>query len=44
MATILEQHVPNMRKVILSGVGHMSNMEAPAAFNRVVESFLAAFM
>jgi 3-oxoadipate enol-lactonase len=37
----LEQGIPNCRRVILPGVGHMSNMEAPAAFNAAVLGFLA---
>ncbi len=37
---ILSQRVPNARKVVLPGVGHMSNMEDPERFNEVVLSFL----
>jgi pimeloyl-ACP methyl ester carboxylesterase len=40
IATILEQTIPNVRKVVIPDVGHMSNMEDPAEFNRVVEDFL----
>ena len=38
---LLVQTVPNARKVVLPGVGHLSNMEAPEAFNEVVLGFLA---
>ena len=40
-ADLLEQRLPNARKVVLSGVGHMANMEAPEQFNEIVLSFLA---
>jgi pimeloyl-ACP methyl ester carboxylesterase len=36
----LASRIPNARKVVLPGVGHMSNMEAPTAFNAVVLEFL----
>lgn len=32
--------VPGARKQVLPGVGHMSNMEGPAAFNRALLDFL----
>ena len=35
------QQVPNARKVVLPGVGHMCNMEDPTKFNEVVLDFLA---
>ena len=35
------QQVPNARKVVLPGVGHMCNMENPTKFNEVVLDFLA---
>jgi pimeloyl-ACP methyl ester carboxylesterase len=34
--------VPDARKVILPGVGHMANMEAPERFNAEALDFLAA--
>jgi len=41
IAAKLRQEIPGARRVVLPGVGHMSNMEDPAAFNRVVMDFLA---
>ena len=38
---ILHGQIPKARKVILPGVGHMSNMEAPDRFNEIVLTFLA---
>jgi pimeloyl-ACP methyl ester carboxylesterase len=32
--------MPNARKVVIAGAGHMSNMEQPDAFNQVVMNFL----
>jgi pimeloyl-ACP methyl ester carboxylesterase len=40
MADALASRVPNVRKVVLPGVGHMANMEAPNAFNAAVFDFL----
>jgi len=34
------KRLPGARKVVLPGVGHMCNMEDPAAFNRVLLEFL----
>jgi pimeloyl-ACP methyl ester carboxylesterase len=34
------KRVPGARKVVLEGVGHMSNMEDPESFNRVLLEFL----
>lgn len=34
--------IPGARKVVLSDAGHMANMDAPEAFNRVVLDFLAS--
>ena len=42
IADLLAQTIPDAQKVVLPGVGHMSNMEAPDEFNRVVLSFLAS--
>ena len=41
MADEMQQRIPNARKIIIPGVGHMSNMEAPNVFNETVLSFLA---
>jgi 3-oxoadipate enol-lactonase len=42
LADRLEQGISNAQKVIMAGVGHMSNMEDPDRFNQIVLSFLAA--
>jgi pimeloyl-ACP methyl ester carboxylesterase len=42
IADRLSREIPNARKVILPGVGHMSNMEDPETFNRIVLAFLAS--
>jgi pimeloyl-ACP methyl ester carboxylesterase len=34
------KRLPGARKVVLEGVGHLSNMEAPASFNRALLEFL----
>jgi pimeloyl-ACP methyl ester carboxylesterase len=41
IADTCEQQIVNARKVILPGVGHMSNMEAADKFNETVLGFLA---
>jgi 3-oxoadipate enol-lactonase len=38
---LLNREIAGSRKVVISGVGHMSNMEDPVAFNRVLMDFLA---
>jgi pimeloyl-ACP methyl ester carboxylesterase len=35
------RQIPNARKVVLPGVGHMCNLENPSRFNKVVLDFLA---
>jgi pimeloyl-ACP methyl ester carboxylesterase len=40
-ARLLERGITGLRSVTLPGVGHMSNMEAPAAVNRALLDFLA---
>jgi pimeloyl-ACP methyl ester carboxylesterase len=40
IADTLATRIPGARKVVLTGVGHMSNMEDPATFNRVALDFL----
>ena len=41
MAEFMGQHIPNAAKVVMSGVGHMSNMEAPEEVTEAVSAFLA---
>jgi 3-oxoadipate enol-lactonase len=41
VADLLAQGIPNARKSVLPGVGHVSNMEDPAGFNALVLDFLA---
>jgi len=40
IAERLDQDLPDSRKVILPGVGHMVNLEAPGPFDREVRAFL----
>ena len=40
VSNILEANIPNSKKVILPGVGHMSNMENPENFNKEVLNFI----
>jgi pimeloyl-ACP methyl ester carboxylesterase len=40
IAPTLERGIPNARKIILPGVGHMANMEAPDVFNAAMIAFL----
>lgn len=42
IAEILAAGIPGAEKVEMPGVGHMSNMEDPAAFNKVLLGFLPA--
>jgi 4,5:9,10-diseco-3-hydroxy-5,9,17-trioxoandrosta-1(10),2-diene-4-oate hydrolase len=39
-ADVFEQLIPNSRKVLFHGTGHMSMLERPAAFNELLERFL----
>jgi pimeloyl-ACP methyl ester carboxylesterase len=32
--------IPGARKALIPGAAHLPNMEEPAAFNRIVRSFL----
>jgi pimeloyl-ACP methyl ester carboxylesterase len=41
ISTLLERRIPQRHKIVMRGVGHMSNMEDPAHFNDVVLSYLA---
>lgn len=40
IADTLTRQIPNARKAIISGAGHMANMEAWEEFNRIVLEFL----
>jgi 3-oxoadipate enol-lactonase len=40
ISEILGQRIPNANKEVIKGVGHMSNMEDAATFNRRLQSFL----
>ena len=42
VAEALHDRIPTSELVVLPGVGHVSNLEAPEAFNRAVRDFLAA--
>ena len=43
VAATLVSKTPNARKIVLPGVGHMSNMEAPDEFNEGVLSFIEGY-
>ena len=43
IANHITRTIPRLTKLVLPGVGHMSNMEAPDAFNEAVLSFLGNF-
>jgi pimeloyl-ACP methyl ester carboxylesterase len=38
----MSEVIPGARHLVVPGVGHLTNLEAPAAFNRAVTSFLRA--
>lgn len=40
LAETLAQRIPNARKLVIPGVGHMTNMEDPARFNAAVLAFI----
>jgi 4,5:9,10-diseco-3-hydroxy-5,9,17-trioxoandrosta-1(10),2-diene-4-oate hydrolase len=40
-ADVFEQLIPNSRKIVYPDTGHMAMLERPAAFNRLLEDFLA---
>jgi pimeloyl-ACP methyl ester carboxylesterase len=42
IAGLLQRDVPGARRVVLPGVGHVVNMEAPEQFNALVIDFLSA--
>lgn len=41
IAVLLGEYVPGAEQIVLPGVGHLSNMEAPAVFNAAVLDFLS---
>ena len=41
IASTLASGIPNARKIVIQGAGHMVNLEAPEEFNRAVLDFLA---
>jgi pimeloyl-ACP methyl ester carboxylesterase len=41
MSELLHTQIPNARKVVIPGAGHMSNMENPVLFNQIVLDFLS---
>ncbi len=41
VAAAMADAIPNARLEVLAGAGHLSNLEAPEAFNQALESFLA---
>jgi len=40
VATELQAHIPAATLIVLPGVGHISNAEAPEAFNAAAREFL----
>jgi 3-oxoadipate enol-lactonase len=40
IAGLIERAIPGARRVVLPGVGHIPNMEAPERFNALVQDFL----
>ncbi len=42
IAALLQERIPRARTALLAQVGHMANMEAPAQFNHLIETFLGA--
>lgn len=40
LADYLTAHIPNAKKVVIPGIGHMVNVEDPAYFNETVLTFL----
>jgi pimeloyl-ACP methyl ester carboxylesterase len=39
---LLNREIAGSRKVVIEGVGHMSNMEDPVTFNRILRDFLSS--
>lgn len=44
VAEDLRAHIPNAELVVIPGVGHLANAEAPEAFNRHVRQFIRSVM
>lgn len=42
MARLMAQRIPNWRHVVIPGVGHMSNLEAPVAVNEILRGCMSA--
>jgi pimeloyl-ACP methyl ester carboxylesterase len=42
MARLMAERIPNSRHVVIPGVGHMSNVEAPAAVNEILRGCQSA--
>jgi pimeloyl-ACP methyl ester carboxylesterase len=42
IANHISYSIPHLTKLVLPGVGHMANMEAPEAFNEAVLRFLGS--
>ena len=40
-ADVMAEKIPGASKVVMPGVGHMSNMEDPAGFNTILRDFLS---
>jgi pimeloyl-ACP methyl ester carboxylesterase len=40
-AAFLHQRIPGARLAVVEGAGHLPNLERPAAFNRILDDFLA---
>jgi pimeloyl-ACP methyl ester carboxylesterase len=41
IAGLLEQNIPNAKKVVISDAGHVMNKDKPAEFNKIVLDFLS---
>lgn len=41
LADVLERGIDGARRIVIPGAGHMTNMEAPQAFDSAVLPFLA---
>jgi len=44
VAETLHREIKNTQYVKMEGLGHMANMENPAAFNRLLEAFLKGYL
>jgi len=41
MGDVMAEGIAGARKVVIPNIGHMSNMEDPAAFNALLHEFLS---